>query len=90
MSQKTLINKDIMKRKSYTPEEIIQKHELDYQKRREININWRLNHPEQYILFKNNMKNYYQENKERLNALRTERRRQKRQEEERVVQLVFV
>ena len=32
-----------MKRKSYTPEEIIQKHEQDYQKRREININWRLN-----------------------------------------------
>ena len=77
-------------RKSYTPEEIIQKHERDYLKRKEINLNWKLNHPEQYDLFKNNMKTYYQENKERLNALRTERRRQKRQAEQTTVQLVFV
>ena len=64
-----------MRRKSYTPDEIIEKHERDYRKRREINLNWRLNHPEHYNLFKNNMKIYYQENKKRLNALRTERRR---------------
>ena len=36
------------------------------------------------------MKNYYQENKERLNAMTAERRRQKRQEERTKVQLIFV
>ena len=66
-------------RKSYTPEEIIQKHERDYQKKKEDNLQWRLNHPEKYDFFKNTyMKNYYQENKERMNAMTAERRRQKR------------
>ena len=78
-------------RKSYTPEELLKKHEQDYQRKKEHNINWRLNHPEQYDFFKTTyMKNYYQENKERLNALKTERRRQKRQEEHTPVQLIFV
>ena len=79
-------------RKSYTPEEIIQKHVRDYLRKKEHNLQFKINHPEQYDFFKNTyMKSYYQENKERLNALRTERRRQKRQEEEQTtVQLVFV
>ena len=80
-----------MPRKTFTPEELLQRYEKEYIQQQQASLRWKLNHPDRYENYlKVYKKNYYLENKERLNALKTERRRQKRVQERAMMQCNFV
>ncbi len=80
-----------MQRKSLTPEELLKRYEKECLKNIEAVQRWKLNHPDRYGAYaKVYQKNYYLENKNRLNALATERRRQKRIQERATMQCNFV
>ena len=80
-----------MPRKIFTPEELLQRYEKECIQKTEATLRWKLNHPERYESYLNVYnKNYYLENKERLNKLTTERRRQKRLLERAAMQCNFV
>jgi hypothetical protein len=80
-----------MQRKTFTPEELIQRHEKECIQNKEASLRWKLNHPDRYEAYVQvYKKNYYLENKDRLNALKTERRRQKRIQERATIQCNFV
>ena len=62
-----------MQRKTFTPEELLKRYEKECLKNTEAVQRWKLNHPDRYEAYaKVYQKNYYLENKNRLNALATE------------------
>jgi hypothetical protein len=77
--------------KSYTPDELLKRYEKECLQNNQAVQRWKLNHPDRYEAYiKVYQKTYYLENKNRLNALTTERRRQKRIQERATLQSNFV
>jgi len=69
-------------RKQYTPEELLEKYEKHLAMHREYNRQYRIDHPDKVEKYRNETaKKYYQANKERLNKMRTDYNRRKREQE---------